>query len=74
MDAAKIYINWLLSKEGQIPFVKATGYISKRLDVPTDHAPAWRIPQPGAVKTYGIGPRKMVIDELVPFLRTVYGR
>ncbi len=73
-NAAKVYINWLLSKEGQIPFVKATGYISKRLDVPTDHAPAWSVPQPGAVKTYGIGPRKLVIDEVVPFLRQVLGR
>ena len=73
-NAAKVYINWLLSKEGQIPFVKATGYISKRLDVPTDHAPTWRIPQPGAVKTYGIENRKRVHDEIVPFLKTVFGR
>jgi ABC-type Fe3+ transport system substrate-binding protein len=51
-NAAKVYINWLLSKEGQTAFVKAMGYVSARIDVPTDHVPAWRIPRPGAIKTY----------------------
>ncbi len=51
-NAAKIYINWLLSKEGQTAFVRAQGYVSSRLDVPTDHVPAWRVPNPGAIKSY----------------------
>ena len=51
-NAAKVYINWLLSKEGQYGFAKALGYISKRLDVPNDYAEPWRVPQPGAIKTY----------------------
>jgi len=50
-NATKIYINWLLSKDGQTAFARATGYISSRLDVPVDHAP-WRVPIPGAIKTY----------------------
>ena len=50
-NAAKIYINWLLSKDGQTTFARATGYISSRLDAPIDHAP-WRVPIPGAIKTY----------------------
>ena len=50
-NAAKVYLNWLLSKEGQTIFARATGYISARLDVPTDHAPQ-RVPIPGSIKTY----------------------
>ena len=50
-NAAKAYINWLLSKEGQEGFAKVNGYISARLDVPTDHSP-WRVPIPGSIKTY----------------------
>ena len=50
-NAAKVYINWLLSKEGQEGFAKVNGYISARLDVPTDHSP-WRVPIPGSIKTY----------------------
>lgn len=50
-NAAKVYINWLLSKEGQTLFSRTLGYISARLDVPTDHSP-WRVPIPGAIKTY----------------------
>jgi iron(III) transport system substrate-binding protein len=72
-NAAKVYINWLLSKEGQTIYARATGYISNRLDVPTDHAPAWRVPQPGAIKTYTQEAidRK---DELFPILTEVFGR
>jgi ABC-type Fe3+ transport system substrate-binding protein len=51
-NAAKIYINWLLSKEGQTNFARANGYVSARLDVPTDHTEPWRVPLPGAIKTY----------------------
>lgn len=51
-NAAKVYLNWLLSKQGQTGFVQAVGYVSARLDVPTDHVEAWRVPQPGAIKTY----------------------
>jgi iron(III) transport system substrate-binding protein len=34
LNAAKIYINWLLSSEGQISYAKNTGDNSRRLDVP----------------------------------------
>jgi iron(III) transport system substrate-binding protein len=50
-NAAKVYINWLLSKDGQTEFARVNGYISARLDVPTDHSP-WRVPIPGSIKTY----------------------
>jgi iron(III) transport system substrate-binding protein len=51
-NAARVYLDWLLSKEGQTAYVRATGYVSNRLEVPTDHTFPWRVPQPGAIKTY----------------------
>jgi iron(III) transport system substrate-binding protein len=51
-NAAKVYINWLLSKEGQTHHARALGSVSDRLDVPLDHAEPWKVPQPGAIKTY----------------------
>lgn len=51
-NAAKVYINWLLSKEGQTHHARALGTVSSRLDVPHDHAEPWKLPQTGAIKTY----------------------
>lgn len=73
-NAARVYVNWLLSKEGQTAFVRATGYISNRLDVPTDQAAPWRVPKPGAIKTYGLGPRKLVKEKVLPLVEEVFKR
>ncbi len=35
-NAARVYINWLLSREGQIAYQKATGNNSLRTDIPKD--------------------------------------
>ena len=71
-NAAKVYINWLLSKEGQTVFARANGYVSARLDVPTDHAEPWRVPQPGAIKTYTKAAQQAK-DNLMPLLIEVFG-
>ena len=71
-NAAKVYLNWLLSREGQEGFAKVNGYISARLDVPTDHSP-WRVPIPGSIKTY----TRQAIDskdELVALFKEAFGR
>jgi iron(III) transport system substrate-binding protein len=73
-NAARLYINWLLSKEGQTSFARGAGYISSRLDVPTDHAAPWRVPQPGAIKTYGLDARSDMRNKVTPFLFEVLGR
>ena len=39
-NAAKVYINWLLSKEGQLAWQKIGGYNSARIDIPKDMVPA----------------------------------
>jgi len=72
--AARLYINWLLSKEGQTSFARGAGYISSRLDVPTDHAAPWRVPQPDAIKTYGLDARSDMRNKVTPFLFEVLGR
>jgi iron(III) transport system substrate-binding protein len=46
-NAAKLYINWVLSREGGLLFSKSTGDPSLRVDVPNDHVEPWAIPQPG---------------------------
>jgi iron(III) transport system substrate-binding protein len=51
-NAAKVYINWLLSKEGQTRLARALGSVSNRLDVPHDHVERWKVPQSGAIRTY----------------------
>jgi ABC-type Fe3+ transport system substrate-binding protein len=71
-NAARIYINWLLSKEGQTIFARANGYISARLDVPTDHTEPWRVPLPGAIKTYTKSAMQ-VKDNLQSLLQEVFG-
>lgn len=46
-NAARVLVNWLLSKEGQTILSRATGIASRRLDVPTDHlASPWMVPDP----------------------------
>lgn len=49
-NAAKVFINWYLSKEGQTVYSKAVGEPSVRLDVPTGHLDPRTLPEPG--KTY----------------------
>jgi len=71
-NAAKVYINWLLSKEGQTMFAQVMNYISARVDVPTDHSP-WRVPKPGAIRSYT--PEAMAVkSKLLPELEQVFGR
>lgn len=45
-NAAKVYVNWVLSKEGGTLFSKSTGDPSLRVDVPTDHVESWAVPLP----------------------------
>ena len=51
-NAAKVYINWILSKEGQTQFSRVTGIPSLRNDIPQDHIESWRHPMKGGLRTY----------------------
>jgi hypothetical protein len=61
-----------LSKDGQTIFARANGYVSARLDVPTDHTEPWRVPLPGAIKTYTKAAMQ-VRDSLQPLLKEALG-
>jgi iron(III) transport system substrate-binding protein len=71
-DAAKVYLNWLLTREAQTEIARVYSAISSRADVPTDHSP-WRVPQLGAIRTHS----REAFDlrnQLVPVLEEVFGR
>lgn len=46
-NAAKLYLNWLLSRNGQTQWTQLSGYPSRRLDVPTDHLDPIAVPKEG---------------------------
>lgn len=46
-NAATVFLNWLLGKEGQAIWTRSSGYASRRLDAPTDHLPTDMRPEQG---------------------------
>jgi iron(III) transport system substrate-binding protein len=46
-NAVKVYLDYLLSWEGQHAYSQAAGFPSRRLDVPTDHLPPYMVARPG---------------------------
>ena len=46
-DAALVFLNWFLSKEGQTVWSKALNLQTRRLDVPLDHIAPYLIVKPG---------------------------
>jgi iron(III) transport system substrate-binding protein len=47
-NAALVFLNWFLNKDGQTVWSKALNLQSRRLDVPVDHIPPYLIVKPGA--------------------------
>jgi iron(III) transport system substrate-binding protein len=47
-NAALVYINWFLNREGQIVWSKALNLQTRRLDVPLEHIPPYLIVKPGS--------------------------
>jgi ABC-type Fe3+ transport system substrate-binding protein len=46
-NAALVYINWFLNKEGQVVWSRAVNLQTRRLDVPLEHIPPYLIVKPG---------------------------
>lgn len=59
-NAAKVFINWFVSKEGQTLYSRTARAESARLDVPTDHLLKANLRKPGA---------KYFISEVEDFLK-----
>ena len=71
-NAAKIYINWILSKETMTEIAKVGGYASLRLDVPTDHLEDWAVPRAGYLDLLKEEAWKAA-DPLTPLLKELLG-
>jgi iron(III) transport system substrate-binding protein len=54
-NATKVYLDWLLSRDGQYEFSKVQGFASLRRDVPTDHVADYYIPKDGVTYHPGYG-------------------
>jgi len=70
-NAAKVYINWLLTKEAQTEYSRATGLPSSRADVPTDHVDPFYLPVEGYIPLDGEDGTKLRTERLQPFLKEV---
>jgi iron(III) transport system substrate-binding protein len=74
-NAGKVFLNWLLTKEGQTAFSKGMGYVSRRLDVPTDHVPSYWVPKEGVKYWAGYYEEDATMSpEQITFLKSLFGR
>ncbi len=74
-NALKVYIDYLLSKQGQTEWSKAIGFASLRQDVPRDHVEEHLIPKEGVQYFDSHLERYLNLRaEVVNFLNTVIGR
>ena len=46
-NAARLFVNWVMSREGQIAWQKYGETNSLRTDIPKDNLPSWAVPQKG---------------------------
>lgn len=46
-SAARVFVNWVLSRDGQIAWQKYSTTNSLRIDIPKDSLPFWAVPQKG---------------------------
>jgi iron(III) transport system substrate-binding protein len=74
-NAGKVFLNWLLSREGQTAFTQAMGYASRRKDVSKDHVPEYWIPKDGVKYWPGyLEEHATMSPEQGKFLKEVFGR
>jgi iron(III) transport system substrate-binding protein len=73
-NAAKVFINWMLTKETQAAWSKATGFWSRRMDVSHEHLDPGLIPNLEKMSTYQLNYKEEWVDkreEIVKFLGTL---
>lgn len=76
-NAAKVFVNWLLTKDAQTAYSRASTYWSRRLDVPTDHLEQAIVPKAENYESYQANYKQKYVDmrdEIVEFLKTVMKR
>jgi len=73
-NAAKVYINWLLSKKVQEPWSQISGYWSRRRDISFAHLDPALIPEEKKISSYQLNYKEFWVKkriEIVRFLRKV---
>ncbi len=71
-NAVAVYLDYLLSRDGQLAWSKAAGYASQRRDVPTDHVSELLIPKESVTYQENHAERYVRLRaEILEFLRTV---
>jgi len=76
-NAARVYINWLLSKEGQQAYGEASAYWSRRVDISQDHLDQGIIPKAEKYDSYQANYKEKYVKhrgEIVTFLKSVIKR
>jgi iron(III) transport system substrate-binding protein len=74
-NASVVFLNWLLSREGQTAFSNGMGYVSRRLDVSTDHVPAYWVPKSGVKYWPGYYEEDATMSpDQEKFLKATFGR
>jgi len=74
-NATTVFLNWFLTKEGQTAWSKGMGYVSRRLDVPTDHLPSYWVPKSGVKYWHGYYEEDaMLSPEQEKVLKDLFGR
>jgi iron(III) transport system substrate-binding protein len=74
-NAAKVFLNWLLTKEGQTAYSMASFQPSRRLDVPTSHLQPESVPKPGGQYWRSYSEENAAMDsELATLIRNTFGR
>jgi iron(III) transport system substrate-binding protein len=71
-NAAKVYVNWLLTKATQEAYARTNDLVSSRADVNGDWTEPWRLPAPGAIQTDGEAAQAVIRDKLVPLLKEAF--
>jgi ABC-type Fe3+ transport system substrate-binding protein len=71
-NAVKVYLDYLLSHEGQLSWSKASGFPSLRQDVPRDHVLPILIPKEGVKYQENYTERYVrVREEVMSFLKGI---
>jgi iron(III) transport system substrate-binding protein len=73
-NATKVYLDYLLSREGQTAFARGVGFASRRTDVPADHVPEILVPNPNVPfkETYKES-YSVIKQEVSDYLRALLG-
>ena len=72
--AKRIFVNWLLSKEGITTYSRASMTGSARLDIPTDHLPETEIRQPSIKYAVADGAFYLTKPEFEKKLKDIFGK